>query len=260
VTASDSSALQRLGWARYDRAQLVDGADEAAVAQSLEPLRASFDSLPPDRYEPESNRFRRHARAVFLPWTGALSWVPSVDDVEHGPVMDYDIHNANFTGVKRQFPAISTEILKDPLLQRIIQFDLEQVAWFKRFRTVPLHVGVGCVRLSVRESDDQAAATPDALHQDGGSKSFGFIHLVLRSNVVGGANAIAAPRCVGFLPRELSGELIDAEFTLEEPLDSFAVHDARVSHYVSPVRRGDRPGPGERGVLLVGVAPLTRQL
>lgn len=260
MTSSDGSTFQRLGWARYDRTHFVDGPDEAAVEQALDPLRACFASLPPDLYEPQSNRSRRHARAVYLPWTGTLSWVPSIDDPEYGPVVDYDTYNPDFADVKRQFPAISPEILMDPLLQRIIKFDLEQTTWFERFRTTPLHVGVDCMMLTVREPGDEAMATPNALHQDGGAMSFVFIHLVVRRNVLGGANFIASPRCVGFLPDELSSELIDSEFTLEDPLDTFAVHDARVSHHVSAVRKGHQPCPGERGVLLVGIAPLLRQL
>jgi hypothetical protein len=260
VTASDISDLQRAGWARYDRTHFASQTNGSAFAASLATLQASYDELPADRYEPEANRFRRHARAVFLPWSGQLSWVPSVEDEEHGHVVDYAIDNPEFAGAKRQFPAISPDILEDPLLRAIIEFDMEQTSWFKRFRGSPLHVGVGCVRLSVCNPGDQAVATPNALHQDGGSMSFGFIHLIARRNVRGGENFVASPRCVGFRPEELSPDLLDAEFTLEEPLDTFAVHDARVSHYVSPVRRGDQPGPGERDILLVGTAPLVRQL
>ena len=57
---------------------------------------------------------------------------------------------------------------------------------------------------------------------------------------------MASPRCVGFLPREVSRELIYSEFTLEEPLDTFGVHDGRVSNSVSPVRKSDQPGSGQR--------------
>lgn len=262
MISSDISDLQRLGWARYDRTHFIDGMDESAVAASLATVQAAFDALPPDRYEPESKRFRRHARAVFLPWTGELSWVPSVDDAEHGPVTDYAIENPELAeaGAKRQFPAIPPEILEDPLLRRIIQFDLDQINWFERLRAAPLHVGVGFVRLLVREPGDHAVATPNALHQDGGSMSFGFVHLLARRNVQGGENFIASPRCVGFLPQELSSGLVDSQFTLEESLDTFAVHDARVSHYVSPVRRGAQRVPGARDVVLVGAAPLVRQL
>lgn len=46
-----------------------------------------------------------------------------------------------------------------------------------------------------------------------------------------------------------------ARFTLNEPLDGYAVHDHRVSHYVGPVSLGDGTGPGERRILIIGLAP-----
>jgi hypothetical protein len=260
VNSSDGSVLQHAGWERYDGTQFLDTGDDAAIERALAPLSACCASLPADFYAPQSNRCRRHARAVYLPWTDTLTWVPSVDDPERGPVMDYRIDNADFAGVKRQFAALSPEVLHDPLVQRIVRFDLEQTRWFEPFRTTPLHVGVGCVMLTVREPGEEAAATPNVLHQDGGAMSFGFIHLIFRRNVVGAVNYIASPRCAGFLPHELSSELIKSEFTLEQPLESFAVHDARVSHHVSALRMGNEAGPAERGVMLVGIAPLVRQL
>ncbi|MFB7267616.1 2OG-Fe dioxygenase family protein [Streptomyces nojiriensis] len=51
-----------------------------------------------------------------------------------------------------------------------------------------------------------------------------------------------------------------ADFTLTDPLDGYAVHDHRVSHYVGPVRAGSEPGPGERSILIVGLAPYVPQL
>lgn len=54
--------------------------------------------------------------------------------------------------------------------------------------------------------------------------------------------------------------MIDAEFTLIDALDSFAVHNSRVSHYVSPIRKREADAAGRRGVLIVAVSPLVKQL
>ena len=262
VRVREATDLQQRGWARYDQPDIL-GSDQAPELEgSLEAIQDFFAGLPPDRYEPQSNRFRRHARAVFLPWTGTLSWLPNGEDPAYGEVVDYDMqgYNAEFAGVKRRFPAIPAHIRANPLLERIVRFDLEHTQWLEGFARTPLNVGVGCILLSVKGPADEAVSTPNMLHQDGGAVSFTFVHLIVRRNVVGGVNYIAPPRCVGLLPSELSGDLIEAEFTLEDPLDSFAVHNSRVSHHVSTVRRGDQPGVGQRGVLLVAVSPLVKQL
>lgn len=253
--------LERLGWGRYHRSHVVDGLTEEQIECSLRQLRAFYAGLPPDRYEPESHRYRRHARAVYLPWEDHFSWLPDLDEPQYGPVVDYDMqgYNSEFSGVQRRFPAIPPAIRSDPLIERIIRFDIQQAMWLSGFATSPLNVGVGCVSLTVPDQGGEAVSTPNVLHQDGGEQSFTFVHLMVRDNVIGGVNYIAGPRCVGLLPWELAADLIDAEFLLEEPLDAFAVHNSRVSHYVSPVR-ADRPGTGRRGVLLVAISPLVKKL
>lgn len=42
--------------------------------------------------------------------------------------------------------------------------------------------------------------------------------------------------------------MIDAEFTLHDELDSFVVHNSRVSHHVSPIRqdKAERAGSARR--------------
>lgn len=255
--------LRSLGWVRYGAAEVLGGTGVGAGEDgALGELQEFFRSLPPDRYEPESNRYRRHARAVYLPWTGTLSWLPDIEDAEHGPVVDYDMqgYNAEFAGVRRRFPAIPPAVRENPIVQRVVRFDLEQTMWMEGFGATPLNVGVGCVLLSVAHTDAEAVSTPNILHQDGGAVSFTFIHLVVRRNVVGAVNVIAPTRCVGLLPSEISPRLIESEFTLEQPLDTFAVHNSRVSHYVSPVRRGPGTGPAERGIVIVAVSPLVKQL
>lgn len=232
------------------------------VESSLQQLRGLYASLPPDRYEPESNRYRKHARAVYLPWEDHFSWLPDIDEAQYGLVVDYDMqgYNAEFGGVSRRFPAIPSAIRSDPLLKQIVRFDIRQAMWLEGFGTTPLNVGVGCLLLAVHDSDDEAVSTPNVLHQDGGEQSCTFVRLIVRDNVIGGVNYIASPRCVGLLPWELSQDLIDAEFVLEEALDAFGVHNSRVSHYVSPIRGGGQANTGRRGVLLVAISPLAKKL
>ncbi|MGH8356644.1 MAG: 2OG-Fe dioxygenase family protein, partial [Pseudomonas sp.] len=53
-----------------------------------------------------------------------------------------------------------------------------------------------------------------------------------------------------------------AEFTLSEPLDSFAVHDPKVSHYISPIKKLDDASPGvcERCIVLVDFSPTIQRI
>lgn len=262
MTFDNGSDLSENGWARYDSADFARPDASLDLQSCLNQLRDFFMTLPADFYEPKSNRYRRHARAVYLPWSRHLSWLPNIATPDRGEVVDYDMqgYNAEFSGVARQFPAIPGKIQENPLVRRIVEVDLNNTMWLGGFPTTPLNVGVGCVMLAAEEEDDEALSTPNCLHQDGGSESFTFIHLVERTNVIGGVNYIAPPRCVGLLPSEISPDLVHSEFSLDEPLDSFAVHNSRVSHYVSPVHRGNQLGGGRRCVLLVAVSPLTKKL
>lgn len=261
MNATDPAALRELGWTRYDRARIL-GDSFDGFGNSLAQLQHFFRDLPPDRYAPDSGRFRRHTRGVFLPWEDRLSWLPNIEDAQYGSVVDYDMqgYNPEFASVKRQMPAVPDAVRTDPLVERIVRFDVAQTLWLGDFARTPLSVGVGCMLLSVDEAGREAAATPNKLHKDGDAVAFTFIHLILRDNVEGGTNYIAPPRCVGLLPCELSKAMIDAEFTLHDELDSFVVHNSRVSHHVSPIRQDKAGAPGRRGVLIVAVSPLVKQL
>ncbi len=254
--------LQHIGWARYNKTDITQGASTLDYTKELNTLQQFYRALPADRYEPESLRYRRHSRGVYLPWEDKLSWLPNLHDDHYGDVIDYDMkgYNAEFLQVARQFPAIPQDILNNSLVQTVIQHDLQQTLWLQNFSKMPLNVGVGCVMLKVEKPEDEAISTPNTLHQDGGEVSFTFIHLICRDNVNGGINYIAPPRCVGLLPEELSTKLLLSEFTLQQPLDSFVVHNARVSHHVSSVRQANTSHTGERGILIVAVSPLVKQL
>jgi hypothetical protein len=258
--ADGESALRLHGFTRYSAADLgLDGKD---CADGLRQVVDVFADLPADPYAPEANRFRRFSRAVYLPWTEELSWIPGVPDDSSGTVAEFDQagYNSEFNGARRRFAEIPAPLRDDPFLLHLIRFDLAQVRWLSELASKPVHVGVHLVKLSAPGPTDIASSSPDCLHQDGGSASFSFAHLIDRRNAVGGENVVAAPEHAGLLPEHLPPAAASSRFTLLKPLDTFVAHDPRVSHYVSPVRRGDGPGPGERCVILVGLTPLTPEL
>ncbi|XCY73164.1 2OG-Fe dioxygenase family protein [Pseudomonas sp. CBR-F] len=82
------------------------------------------------------------------------------------------------------------------------------------------------------------------------------------SNMTGGINFIGHPEIRNMLFEDARASQIWAEFTLSEPLDSFAVHDPKVSHYISPIKKLDDASPGvcERCIVLVDFSPTIQRI
>ncbi|MET9324128.1 2OG-Fe dioxygenase family protein [Streptomyces sp. NPDC003038] len=260
--AEGMNGLRENGFARYRPGEL--GIDPAgSAAGDLVKIRKAFADLPPDPHAPGTNRFRRYSHAVYLPWKDELSWIPGAPDPEHGTVTEYyqDEHNPEYPRMRRALPDLPEHLRTNPLLERLIRWDIEQTLWLEDLGRRPLWAGVHLIKLGVDGPAQVAISSPNCLHQDGGSsRTFTFAHLISCRNITGGENVIATPDSAGLQPEDLPAMDIHARFTLTEPLDGYAVHDHRVSHYVGPVRLGDKPGPGERCILIVGLAPYVPQL
>jgi hypothetical protein len=260
--AGGSGDLRQNGFARYRAPDLGLGPDGDSRADELRQITDAYAELPADPYAPAAKRFRRYSHAVYLPWTAELSWIPGVPDGTYGSVTEYDQYgyNPEYADQRRRFPEIPAALRANPLLLRLIRFDIQQALWLEELGRSPLYAGVHMIKLSVRDRDDIAVSSPNCLHQDGGGATFTFAHLISCANVRGGENVIASPDGVDRQPEDVPPGSIHARFTLVEPLETYAVHDPRVSHYVAPVRLGDGPGPGERCILIVGVAPFAPML
>lgn len=228
----------------------TDTRDGSPFAQLL----SAFEGLPPDPYANGTGRFRRYDHAVILPWSHKIDWVPPVAGPDGEPQAEYyqGSYNPEHPGKRRAFPALSEDLRANPVLQALIWNDFDLSFWSDHERALPVHVGVHMVKLLASKPESMAISSPNALHQDG--EPFTFAHLVTRRNVLGGENVIAAPRCAGFLPDELAPGTIIARFDLRRPLDSYGVHDPKVSHYVAGIRQQDPAHPAERSVVLIDFA------
>ncbi|MFD9590680.1 2OG-Fe dioxygenase family protein [Streptomyces sp. NPDC059980] len=260
VEAGVMDGLRERGFVRYgaDRFGIRAGSAEDDLAR----IRKVFAALPSDPYAPGTHRFRRYSHAVYLPWKDELSWIPGTPDPVHGTVTDcfQGEEDPAHPRPRRVLPDIPEELRGNALLLRLLRWDIEQVLSLRNLGSRPLWAGVHLIRLGVDGPGQSAVSTPDCLHQDGGSAgTFTFAHLISRTNVTGGQNVIATPGSAGLQPDDPWAD-IHAEFTLTDPLDGYAVHDHRVSHYVGPVRVGSGLGPGERSILIVGLAPYVPQL
>ncbi|MFE4263652.1 2OG-Fe dioxygenase family protein [Streptomyces sp. NPDC056883] len=253
--------LREHGFARYGAEQLGIVPD-GSTARDLARLQEGFAALPADPYAPGTNRFRRYSHAVYLPWKDELSWIPGIPDPVHGTVTNFSQgeDDPEHPRKLRVLPDIPEALRGNALLLRLLRWDIEQVLSLRDLTRRPLWAGVHLIRLGVDLPGQDAVSSPNCLHQDGGSAStFTFAHLISRTNVTGGENVIATPGSAGLQPEDPWAD-VHARFTLTDPLEGYAVHDHRVSHHVGPVRTGSAPGPGERSILIVGLAPYVPQL
>lgn len=95
---------------------------------------------------------------------------------------------------------------------------------------------ISVLHLQAQDAVERGISSPDCFHQDG--EPFTFAHLVKRSASTAGGHNYIGKTSVRNLPLgEVAPDDIIADFTLNSFLESFAVHDPRVCHYVDPIRK-----------------------
>ncbi|MBC1605381.1 2OG-Fe dioxygenase family protein [Paenilisteria rocourtiae] len=225
------------------------------VKEQFAEIERAFEDLPVDAYASGLHRYRRFSRAVILPWSNQVEWLPAMVNADGEEVAEYfqGAFNPEFKDAYRSFPMLQKEMLENELLKHIIQFDFAQTYWDKRDLVMPVNVGVHFVKLKVERDGDEAVSSPNCLHRDG--EPFTFAHLVKRQNVVGGQNVIATVDDVDQFPENIDAEHIFADFALTEALESYGVADIAVSHYVSAVHKGAGDEAGERSMILIDYQP-----
>jgi hypothetical protein len=255
--SAKSSTLSHRGWDRWDLGTEF-GIDETGA--NFQALRTAYDDLPEDPYALGSGRFRRYARGIFLPWSKEFFWMPATKSQSHEATYGYyqGDNNPEFVNITRNLRAISEEACNNKILLDIIQFDFSQTRWNEDDAVWPLHVGVHLIKLHVAEGGRDAVSSPDELHQDG--EPYTFAHLIYRDNAEGGVNLIATPEYQGKQPEDVAPADRLVEFQMERPLETYAITDHLVSHYVGPIRKGDADRPGERAVLLVDWVPMRHRI
>lgn len=241
------SELKNKGYAIYD---YMDALEYEGIEEDYKELLDYFEDLPVDDYAPELNRYRRYSRALVLPASKNIEWLPNVvrDGREYAAYFQGRF-NPEHPGSYREFHAIDPHILENTLLKKIIMADYEETFWGEEDMIMPIHVGVHFVKLEVEKEGDRAVSSPDCLHQDG--EPFTFAHLIERKNVKGGLNAVGVPSVSGKQPEEVDEADLHEVFELNRPLETYGVEDSSVSHYVGPVMKGEADGPAVRSVILI---------
>ncbi|WP_249977849.1 2OG-Fe dioxygenase family protein [Vreelandella olivaria] len=116
------------------------------------------------------------------------------------------------------------------------------------------------VRIVSSSINNRGISSPNCFHQDG--EPFTFAHLVSRSKSTnGGVNYIGSTHVRNLTLNEVAEEDICAKFELREFMDSFAVHDPRVSHYVSPIVKSEVDAEdADRCMILIDFSPMIQKI
>lgn len=233
--------------------------------EDLTLLKSEFAQLEKDEYAPPGvNRFRRYGNGVLLPWqtSSTVHWLPIVLDQAGRRRAGYDQggNNPEHTNI-RYFHSLSEKVKNDRVLLDLIGEDFSYTFWSRAGQPLPVYFGVHFVKLVSLRPDDLGISSPNFFHQDG--EPFTFAHLVHRSkNMIGGINYIASVEARDMPIEEVAPEKIISQFTLSKPLESFVVHDPKVSHYVSPVRKADEHSleECERSIILIDFSATAQEI
>ncbi len=195
---------------------------------ALEPMRAGWNDLPPDRYLRDGGRyrFRRHASYTFDAGADRLQRVPHR---AHWQPVSY---NALHGGIERWFEPLADALDADPAFRALVT-GLGRC--FQRVRpATPWFVEAHQFRIDT--SDGIGRPTPEGAHRDG--VDFVAVLLIGRERVKGGETRV-------FEADGPSG----VRFTMLEPWTALLIDDLRVIHETTPIQPTE--GLGHRDTLVL---------
>jgi 2OG-Fe dioxygenase len=201
-------------------------------------IENEFRMLEIDRYAPEKvNRFRRYGNGIIIPWESIpqVHWIPPITNADGIVLTGYDQggNNPEHENI-RYFNSLSDHAKDSDLLRNLILDDFSHTFWNNKSQEFPIYFGTHFVKLQSHAPYDAGISSPNCFHQDG--EPFTFGHLVYRSsNTDGGINYIGRVSARDKSLTEVSEDEIVEEFTLHQFLETFAVFDPVVSHYVNPI-------------------------
>lgn len=248
------SRLETNGFAHYQPAVDYDDHDRDL-------LKAEFLELEPDEFAPQGvRRFRRYGNGIIIPWAERedVFWIPPVmSGGECRAGYDQGTNNPDHQSI-RFFNALSERCRSSHILQQLVLDDFSHTFWQHAGHEFPIYFGVHFVKIESHDVGDVGISSPNCFHQDG--EPFTFAHLVHRSDTTeGGINYIGRPSVRNRPLDQVTPHDIVAEFTLHGFLESFAVFDPAVCHYVDPVRKSAGSGANaERCIILIDFSQ-TRQ-
>jgi hypothetical protein len=224
-------AIERQGFAFAPAAAMREATGAGEGRGDWSAFAASWNDLALDTHLPDGHRYRRRRHVTLSARAGRESF-----DVEpRRPHYQAAEYNRLVGGIERWFEPMSAAIVAGDTFQRIVAFCLRLYGGMRP--GVDWHIEAHQFRIEAR-ADAAGLPTPEGVHRDG--VDYVLVMLVDRVNIESGTTTIHQP----------DGELL-GRFTLEMPLDSALVDDARVAHGVTPVRPLDPSRPAHRDVLVV---------
>lgn len=246
-----SSFFKKHGYMQY-KALTECKSDEMNI------LLTEVNNLEKDPYAPkETIRKRSYGNAIILPWKpDCLFWLPTINSGgQEKSGYDQGSNNPEH-GAIRYFNSLSQNLKKTVFMNNLILEDYHHTFGFSDYY-LPIYVGIHLVSVSCTDNSKPGFSSPDCFHQDG--EPFTFAHLIRRSeNASGGRNYIAETEARNKKLSEVSPNEIRHQFQLENFMDSFAVCDKLVSHYVDHLHMEKPSTPVERTMILIGFSK-TRQ-
>jgi hypothetical protein len=212
------AVLDAAGFARFSRTP------PAALAD----LRASWDTLPPDRYLRDGGRYRRRRHASFVVDAGVLRDVPAR---AHWQPVDY---NALHGGLERWFDPVDPAVSGSTACRNIV-VALASLASALRGEQ-PWFVEAHQFRIDT--TDGIGRPTPEGAHRDG--VDLVAVVLVARAGIKGGETRVFDADGPG-----------GVRFTLFEPWSCLLLDDARVIHESTPIQPLAEHAHGWRDTLVV---------
>lgn len=221
--------------------------------------------LKPDVYDKTGLRNRAMGKYLITPYTQQLIDIERIktDFGDHVcPYYQSGGYNKDVTNVEtkvRWFPAMSSVMMSDPVLQRLVKFALKKAISIGCVKNEDLVTSnVQFVQQSVSDSSEVSFTSPAVLHVDG--EPFTIIILAERTdNVVGGENFVAERDQQGKIPSDADPDKIRAEVTLTAPFDFLMVDDRAVSHHVNGISSHNN-ARATRMTILIDFSPWRQKL
>jgi hypothetical protein len=205
-------SIARLGYVRLQPEQARAALEAGGPLSDWEAFGASWNRLPHDGYMADGGRYRRRRHATF-----AISRSGRIERRPHQPHYQSRDYNPLNGGVVRWFEPIEDAVATGPTMVAVLGL---------------------CARTFDALAPAEVASWPEGRHQDG--VDYVLVLMVRRHNVESGTTTL----------HTVEGREIGS-FTLQQPLDTVLIDDARITHGVTPVRPLDPAEPAYRDVLVV---------
>lgn len=223
--------LAAQGYVRLTGTELRALMGPAGTDAALAPFFESWSRLEVDAFMADGGRYRRRRIANFAASPG----VPGHVRGPHRPHFQAVVHNKLNGGVDRWFAPVEDAVATSAPMTALL--DLGR-AWAEA-QLGPQNWFVEMHQFRIEAQPNAPGyPTPEGMHHDG--VDFVLIAMIKRTNLLDGETLI----------EDDSGNRL-AQFTLEQPLDSVFVEDARVLHGVTPIRPADPVQTSCRDVLVL---------